>query len=346
MMKHMQLTVALAAGATLAVLSPAHAQKSVADFYKGRTVTMIVASSAGGGYNAYGRAIAKHIAKHIPGNPTMIVKNMPGAGGRKATAYLANVAPKDGSVILGTQPGALVEPVLGDAKKIKYDPSKFGYVGSAAGFTTVCLVRSDLSVKSFADLQKKEVVFGGDQLGSTTHDHANLFRNVAGAKIKLVKGYKGTKNLVLAIQQKEIGGFCGYAWASLMSRAPHLVTDNIVNLIVQFGLQPHKAATAAGLPPIWDFIKDPVKKQVAELIAAQQVFGRPYIVAGGVPADRLAALRAAFDATMQDPAFLADMKKSRLDVSPTPGAEFEGLVRKMFDAPKNIQNMARAAISK
>ena len=345
-MKHMLLTVALAAGATLAVLSPAHAQKSVADFYKGRTVTMIVASSAGGGYNAYGRAIAKHIAKHIPGNPTMIVKNMPGAGGRKATAYLANVAPKDGSVILGTQPGALVEPVLGDAKKIKYDPSKFGYVGSAAGFTTVCLVRSDLSVKSFADLQKKEVVFGGDQLGSTTHDHANLFRNVAGAKIKLVKGYKGTKNLVLAIQQKEIGGFCGYAWASLMSRAPHLVTDNIVNLIVQFGLKPHKAATAAGLPPIWDFIKDPVKKQVAELIAAQQVFGRPYIVADGVPADRLAALRAAFDATMQDPAFLADMKKSRLDVSPTPGAEFEGLVRKMFDAPKNIQNMARAAISK
>ncbi|MGB0629419.1 MAG: Bug family tripartite tricarboxylate transporter substrate binding protein [Alphaproteobacteria bacterium] len=336
------LTGALLTGLAASAL----AQETPAEFYKGKTLTMIVASSAGGGYNAYGRTIAKHIVKHIPGNPTMIVKNMPGAGGRKATAFVANVSPKDGTVILGTQPGALVEPVLGDPKKIKYDPSKFGYVGSAAGFTTVCLVRSDLPVKTFADLQKTEVIFGGDQLGSTTHDHANLFRNVAGAKIKLVKGYKGTKNLVLAIQQKEIGGFCGYAWASLMSRAPHLVKDKVVNLIVQYGLSPHPAATKAGLPPIWDYIKDPEKRKIAELIAAQQVFGRPYITAAGVPADRLAALRAAFDATMKDPEFLADMKKSRLDVSPTSGAEFEGLVQKMFKAPAGIQKKARAAISK
>lgn len=339
-------TISIAtAVAAVGVSGPAYSQTTVADFYKDKTVTMIVASSAGGGYNAYGRTIAKHIPKYIPGNPTIIVKNMPGAGGRKATAYVAKVAPKDGTVILGTQPGALVEPVLGDPAKIKYDPATFGYVGSASGFTTVCLVRSDLSVKSFADLQRTEVVFGGDQLGSTTHDHANLFKNLAGAKIKLVKGYKGTKNLVLALQQKEIGGFCGYAWASLMSRAPHLVKDKVVNLIVQYGLKPHPEATKAGIPQIWGFIKDPESRAAAELIAAQQVFGRPYIVADGVPADRLAALRTAFDKTMKDPAFLADMKKSRLSVDPTSGAEFEELVRKMFTAPKSVQTKARAAIS-
>ena len=340
------VTAVTTIAALAASQSAALAQGSVAEFYKGKTVTVNVAASPGGGYTAYARNIARHIAKHIPGNPTVIVTNMPGAGGRKATAYLANAAPKDGTYMLGTQPGALVEPLLGKADRVRYDPMKLGYVGSAAGYTTICIIRRDSAVKSFKDLQSKEAIFGGDQLGSTTHDQALMFKNLAGAKIRLIKGYKGTKNLVLALQQKEIEGFCGYAWASLMSRAPHLVKDKIVNLIVQYGLEPHPAATKAGVPPIWDYIKDPESRKVAELIAAQQVFGRPYVTPPGVPAERLAALRAAFDATMKDPGFLADMKKSRLDVSPASGAKVQELLRNMFTAPAAIQQKARDAISK
>lgn len=336
----------LAIAPALMLAVPAAAQDKVADFYKGKTVELIVAAGPGGGYSAYARTLAKHMSQYIPGQPKIIIKNLPGAGGRKATAFLANAAPKDGRVMLGTQPGALVEPILGNPKRVKYAPLKFGYVGSTAGFTTICLIRTGSPVKTFGQLLKTEVVFGGDQLGSTTHDHAMMFKNLVGAKIKLVRGYKGTKRLVLALQQKEIDGFCGYAWASMMSRAPHLVTDKLVNLVVQFGLEKHAEATKAGVPSIFDFVKDPKNKKVLELFAATQVFGRPYIVPAGVPADRLAALQAAFGKTMTDEGFLADMKKLRLDVTPTSGPRVTELLRNIFNAPADIQKLARDSITK
>lgn len=248
--------------------------------------------------------------------------------------------------MLGTMPGSLVEPILGDPKRVKYHPLKFGYVGSASGFTTMCLVRHEHPAKSFKDMMKTQVIMGGDQIGSTTHDQANMFRNLVGAKIKLVKGYSGTKNLVLAIQQKEIDGFCGYAWASLMSRAPHLIKDKIVRLVVQFGLDPHPAATKAGIPPVWDFVKDKKKIAALKLLASTQTFGRPYIVPANVPKARLAALRAAFDATMKDPAFKKDMAKSRLSIQPTSGARVQKLIENIYHSDAATQKLARWAISK
>ena len=338
---------ALCAAAVAMALPVAGTTQAVADdFFVGKQLTMTIASRPGGGFNAYGRALAKHIVKHIPGNPTMIVKNMPGAGGRKATAWLDKIAPKDGSNMLGTMPGSLVEPILGDPKRVKYKPLEFGYVGSASGFTTLCLLRTDNKAKSFADMMKMQVIYGGDQIGSTTHDHANMMRNLVGAKIKLVKGYSGTKSLVLAVQQKEIDGFCGYAWASLMSRAPHLVNDKVVRLVVQFGLDPHKAATKAGIPQVWDFVKDPKKVAALKLLASTQVFGRPYIVPAGVPKARLDVLRTAFDATMKDPAYLKDMTKSRLTVDPTPGARVQQLIRDIYTSDADTQKLARWAIAK
>jgi len=337
--------VALAAALPLLGIVAA-GQAPAADFYAGRQITVVIAAGAGGGFTAYGRTLAKHMPKYIPGNPTMVIKNMPGAGGRKATDWIDKIAPKDGATILGTQPGALVEPILGNPKRVKYKPLELSYIGSIAGFTTLCLVRADHKVQSFADLQKTQAVFGGDQLGSTTHDHANMMRNLAGARIKLVKGYSGTKTLVLAIQQKEIDGFCGYAWASLMSRAPHLVRDKVVNLVVQFGLKNHPAATKAGVPPVWDFVKDKKDADALRLLASVQVFGRPYIAPPGVPAERIATLRKAFDATMKDADFLAQMKKLRLDVTPTSGDQVQKLIKDIFLAPKETQKRARWAISK
>src|SRR5690606_29369126 len=203
-----------------------------------------------------------------------------------ATAWMDKVAPKNGSAFLGTQPGALVEPLLGDPERVKYEPLKFGYVGSASGFTNICLTRVDSKVKTFADLLKTEIVFGGDQLGSTTHDHSLMMKNLVGAKIKLVKGYAGTKNLVLALEQKEIDGFCGYAWASIMSQAPHLVLENKINILVQFGFDPVADLTKRGVPQIWGFVKGEENKKALEMHAAIQVFGRPYITPAGVPKAR------------------------------------------------------------
>ena len=315
------------------------------EFYTDKQLVLTIASRPGGGFNAYGRNLAKHIVKHLPSGAAIIVKNMPGAGGRKATAWLDKIAPKDGSNMLGTMPGSLVEPILGDPKRVKYQPLDFSYIGSASGFTTLCLVRTDNPVKSFDQMQKEQVVFGGDQIGSTTHDHANMMRNLVGAKIKLGKGYTGTKNLVLAVQQKEIDGFCGYAWASMMSRAPHLINDKIVRVVVQFGLQPHGEMTKRGIPGVWDYVKDEKKRKALELLAATQVFGRPYIAPAGVPKARVEALRAAFDATMKDPEFLAAMKKSRLTVDPASGARVEKLIRDIYTSDPEIQKLARWAIA-
>jgi tripartite-type tricarboxylate transporter receptor subunit TctC len=324
---------------------PYAAADEVADFYKGRTVEVAVAAGPGGGFNAYARLVAKHMGGHVPGKPNMIVKNMPGGGGRLATAWVDKVAPKNGAAFLGTQPGALVEPLLGEPDRVKYDPLKFGYIGSASGFTNICLTRAESPVKTFADLQKTETVFGGDQLGSTTHDHALMMKNLAGAKIRLVKGYSGTKTLVLALEQKEIDGFCGYAWASIMSQAPHLVKEKKINILVQFGLEPHAEMTKRGIPQIWDFVNDAENRKALELHAAVQVFGRPYIAPPGVPKARLAALQKAFMATMDDPAYQADVKKSRLDHDPASGERVKKLIADIFAQPAAVQKKARWAIT-
>ncbi len=341
----MYRTVATTVAACLAFgIAPATADE-VADFYKGRTVELAVAAGPGGGFNAYARLVAKHMTKHLAGNPTIIVKNMPGGGGRLATAWIDRVAPRNGAAFLGTQPGALVEPLLGDPKRVKYQPLQFGYVGSASGFTNICLSRKEAPVKTFADLQKTRIVFGGDQLGSTTHDHALMMKNLVGARIKLVKGYAGTKNLVLALEKGEIDGFCGYAWASIMSQAPHLVTENKINILVQFGFDPVPELTKRGVPQIWGFVKDEETRKALELHAAVQVFGRPYITPPEVPPARLAALQTAFMATMNDPAYQADVKKSRLDHDPASGERLKKLITDLFQAPAAVQKKARWAIT-
>ena len=335
----------LTVAAALAGLAQAAAAQDPAQFYKGRNVDIIVASPPGGGFDAYARILARHMGRHLPGAPNFIIKNLVGAGGRNATTFLAEVAPRDGSVILSNQPGALVEQVLGDAKGILYDPLSFKYIGSLESFTALCLLRTDATVKSYAELMQTPAIFGGDQIGSTTYDHTLMFKNIGGAKMKLVTGYQGTTDLVLAVKRKEIEGFCGYAWSSLFSRSPDLINDRIVRMIVQLAITPHPEAAKAGVPIIWDFVKDETNRKAIELIATVQEFGRPFLVHGAVPADRVAALRAAFDATVKDPEYDAEIRKTQLDNSPITGAKVEELLRRVIDAPKEIQAKARWAIS-
>lgn len=334
-------TVLLAAAL---IAAPAAAQDA-ATFYKGRNLDIIVASPPGGGFDAYARIIARHMPKYMAGPPNFVIRNMPGAGARNATTYLADVAARDGSVMLANQPGALVEPILGDPKQVLYKPLEFQYIGSAEAFTSLCLMRTDSPVKSFAELHEKEAIFGGDQIGSTTHDHTLMFKNLSKAKIKMITGYKGTSDLVLAIQRKEIEGFCGYAWSSLFARSPDLVNKGITRMINQIALTPHPEAAKAGVPMALDFVKDPLDRKAMELIATVQEFGRPYLVHAAVPADRVAALRSAFDATMKDKDYIEEVEKAKLDVSPRTGAQVHELLRKVLEAPKDVQARARWSIS-
>ena len=337
--------VLLGLAAASALLPASASAQDPATFYKGRNLDIVVSSPPGGGFDAYARIIARHLPKHMPGSPNIVVRNMPGAGARIATTYLADVAARDGTVVLANQPGALVEPILGDPTKVGYDPLKFQYIGSAEAFTSLCLMHSDSAVKSYAELHEKEAIFGGDQIGSTTHDHTVMFAKLSKAKMKMTSGYKGTADLVLALQRREIDGFCGYAWSSLFARSPDLVNKGTARIINQIALTPHVEATKAGVPNALDFVKDPLDKQAMELIATVQEFGRPYLVNGAVPADRVAALRAAFDATMKDKDYVEEVLKARLDVSPRTGAQVTELLRRVIQAPKHVQERARWSIT-
>lgn len=314
-------------------------------FYAGRNIDFVVASPPGGGFDAYARIIARFMPKYVPGSPTIVIRNMPGAGGKTAVAYLADVAPRDGTSIVAAQPGALVEQILGDPTTVKYNPLQFQYIGSAEAFTALCLMRTDSEVKSYAELHEKTAVFGGDQIGSSTHDHTVMFAKLSNAKIKMVTGYAGTTDLVLAMNRKEIDGFCGYAWSSLFSRSPDLVNKGTAHIINQLALNPFAPATEAGVPNALDFVKDPLNKKAMELIATVQEFGRPYLVHGSVPPDRVDVLRSAFDKTMKDPDYIAEIQRVGLDLSPRTGIEVAELLGRIFHAPKDVQEKARWSIT-
>ena len=301
---------------------------TAASFYEGKTFTIYIGSSPGGGYNRYARTVGHHIARHIPGNPGIVFVNMPGAGSRKLASWYANIAPKDGLNLAAIFPGAVLEPLLG--KKGKYDPLTFNYIGSANAITLTCVTTVKSGFLKYEDLQKREIIMGATQRGSPIHDFTSILYNLAGAKVKLVKGYKGSKEITHAVETGEIQGICGYGYSSLMSAKGYWVRDKIVNIIMQASLKPNKTMDKMGVPTVWDYIKDPDDRELVENFMAQMVFGRPYVMTPDAPADRVALIREAFNKTVEDPAFLAEAKKVRIDVEPATGEEVQKLVTKMY----------------
>jgi tripartite-type tricarboxylate transporter receptor subunit TctC len=343
------MRVAIVAAIAAALVSPgAYAQHkdqdSVGGFYKDRKISVYIGSDVGGGFNAYARTVWRHMPKYIPGNPTPIFLNMPGGGGRKVTGYVAAVAPKDGSAIGASQPGSITEAVLGDPKNVKYDPQTFGYIGSAESSDYMCLARKDAPVKKLMDARDHEFIIGGDSKGSSLSDIGHIIKNVLGLKFKIVNGYKGSHDVVMAIERGELQGMCGYGWSPLMSQAGFLVRENKVNLLVQFAVKGYPEPTKMGVPMIWDFVKTEEQRQIFELATAQQIFGRPEFLPAGVPRERLMVLRRAFDKTMVDPGYQADAKKQHLELSPATGEEVEAAVTRIFSAPPELAAKTRAAL--
>ena len=338
----------LAAAAIAAVLAGGAAQAQapdpVAGFYRGRNVTLLIGSSPGGGYDLYGRLIARFIGRHIPGNPQVIVQNMPGAASNVAAAYVYNVAPKDGTVMGAIFMGAVVDPLFGEAKRSTHDTAKFNYIGNANSDAYVCLIRTDAGVNSLSDVFDKEIVMGASAEGASTRDFPSLLKNLLGVKFKIVAGYPGTREINLAIEKGEVQGGCGETWSSVAATYPAWFRDKLVKPLVQESNVGYPELDRMGVPLSKEFAKTPEQKQILDLVYSQTTFGRPYVVAPGVPQERVDALRKAFMATMTDPELVAEAKRINLDIAPIPGEELQVLIAKLYATPQEVVDKAKAAL--
>jgi tripartite-type tricarboxylate transporter receptor subunit TctC len=334
---HVSLTAA-AAGAGIA--APALA----ADYYAGKTIELVVGGDAGGGYDIYARAVARHLGQHIPGNPTVVVKNMPGAGSTRAGIYISTVAPKDGSSVGAMMPGAIMAPLLEDRPVAQFDPTKVIYIGTADSGVRVCLSFHNSRIKTFEDAQKERSKAGATAAGGATRDYALLHNRTAGTKFDVVAGYKGTTEIALALERGEVDGLCGWDWSSVKSQKADWLRDKKVNVLVQVALDPEPELTRLGVPQIWNYVTGEENRKIAELVVSQQVFMRSYIVPPGTPAEQVGILRKAFDETVKDPQFLADAEKMQLSITPISGVKVQALIERLYATPKDLIERARHVI--
>jgi tripartite-type tricarboxylate transporter receptor subunit TctC len=312
----------------------------VEEFYKGRTVSLIIGYSVGSGYDIYARLLARFIGKYIPGNPAVIAQNMPGAGSLKAAMYVHGVAPKDGSVIATIGRSAPIEPLLGDAQ---FDGRSFTWLGSIASNSSLCTSWHTTAIKTWQDAMSKPFALAGEGSGSDPDNFARILKNVFGAKVKLVTGYPGGTEMNLAIERGEVDGRCGWSWDSIKSTRPDWLRDKKINLLAVFSLQ-RAADIPADVPLIGDLARSDEQRQILGVHLAGQALGRPFFTSPGVPADRKAALRAAFDATMKDPDFVAEIAKVKLEVNPASGAEIDRLLAEVYAMPKDVIEKAKQAV--
>jgi len=331
----------LAAFLALAVVISARADE-VADFYRGRSVTLFIGYSAGGGYDAYGRVLARHLGKHIPGGPSVVVQNMPGAGSLRCANFLYNLAPRDGTAIGHFSRGLAMEPLIGTSPT-QFDARRFGWLGSGTDEVSIFVTWHSSAVKSWDDALIKPFTVAGEGSGSDPDVFSAVLKNAFGARLKLVSGYPGSAEVALAIERGEVDGRVSWSWSSLKLLKPDWVAGQRVNFIVQLAL--NKSQELAQAPLILDFADTERKRQILRLVLSRQPMARPFAAPPGLPQDRLRALRKAFDATMADPEFLAEAKHRGLEVNPVSGSEIDRLVDELYSTPPDIVAETRRMIS-
>jgi tripartite-type tricarboxylate transporter receptor subunit TctC len=324
--------------AAIVAYAPAWAA-APAEFYKGRTVSIIIGYSAGGGYDLYARVLAQHLGKHIPGNPNVIPQNMPGAGSIKAAAYVFSAAPKDGTVIGTFARGMAATALIGQAP---FDARKFTWLGSATKDVTLCISWGPSPIKTWNDALTKQFTAGGEGPAGDPDMFAKLYKNVFGAKIKLATGFPGTTDITLAMQRREVDGLCGISWSTVKSRYGNWVKEKKINFLIQAA--PKRAPDLPDVPFAADFAKTTEQKQILDFAIANEVLARPFVAPPNIPEDRKAILRAAFDATLRDPAFLADASKTMIDIDPVSAAEAEAVVAYLYALPKDVIAKAARAV--
>jgi tripartite-type tricarboxylate transporter receptor subunit TctC len=335
--------VVLALAAACLIPGPAQAQDAAEQFFRGKTINIYVGSSAGGGYDTYARLLARHFGRHIPGQPTIVVQNMPGAGSNKAASFIFSVAPKDGTAIGAIFPGAILQPLFGDTT-VQHKPNESIFLGSANSDVYHCFWRSDAAAKSFREALDKEVILGASNEGGTTRDLPSMMINLAGAKFRIVTGYAGSKEIGLAVERKEVDGACGIGWTGFTTLYPHWFEKKLVTMTLQLSVKGHAELTKMGVPLAAEFARSKEDRQAMELVLSQGVFGRPFVLPPGVPAERVEALRKAFMAAMADPALLSDAKKANLDLEALSGGDLQSLVASLYALPPSIVERAKQSM--
>jgi tripartite-type tricarboxylate transporter receptor subunit TctC len=328
------------AGAALAACAGSFAAEAQ-DFYAGKTITIIVSTGGDDSYGYIARAFAQSMPRHIPGQPTMIVKAMPGAGNVLATNHLYNIAPKDGTTI-GTINNAIPLHQVLDGRGVHYDASKFNWLGSTGTYNSVAYVWHTAGVKTIQDVMKKEVVLGGTGAGSSIVIYPTVMNNVLGTKFKIVLGYKSVSEINVAMERGEVQARTG-SYADLHSEHQDWLDQKKVVLLTQIGSKPDKAVPA-GVPLVTALAKTDEQRQILKLIASPIGLGRPYLAPPDVDKDRVALLRTALAETMRDPGFLADMAKLKIDVDPVSGDEIAQVVNETIGASPEIIAKAKAAM--
>ncbi|MGE3246271.1 MAG: Bug family tripartite tricarboxylate transporter substrate binding protein [Beijerinckiaceae bacterium] len=328
-------------GLTVAALLAYAPAPAAAQEYKAKQVKMVIGFGPGGGYDRWARTIAQYIGNHLPGKPTVVSQNMPGAGSFVALNWLASIAPKDGSVIAAVARDAPLGPLTGN-KNARFDTLKLSWIGTPTSETNVCIAHKNAKVKSVEDLMKQELLVADTGPGTGTHVYPIVLREILGMKFKLISGYQSSSTAFLAMERGEVDGICE-SYDSVGNKKPDWIPNGTVKVLFQAGTAPEPHIKA---PYILDFAKTDEQKKALKFLYAGQGIGRPYVAPPGLPPAILKAMRDAFNATMKDPAFRADAKKQRLDVEPKTGEQLKQLVEEIYATPKDLVAKIGALIKK
>jgi tripartite-type tricarboxylate transporter receptor subunit TctC len=329
----------LGAYAALGLITPAQAQS---DFFAGKRITIIVGSESGGGYDTHARIMSRHFGKFLTGNPAVIVQNMPGAGSIVATNYLANVAPKDGTS-LGVIQRTMLTAKLARLDGVQFDPLQINWVGNLTTEVGMVVSWHNHRVKTAQDLFEHELIVGGAGVAADTEATPRLLNAVLGTKFKVVSGYRGNTNIMLALESGEIGGLGDWAWPNIKTRRPDFLRDRKINLIMQLGLEKLEDAPA-DIPLVMDFAKSEDDRKVLQLYFAQKQVARPVMAPPGVSPERMADLRLAFNAMVKDPDAMADAIRSGVEISATSSEDVGKVMALIAATPPHIAERLAEAI--
>jgi tripartite-type tricarboxylate transporter receptor subunit TctC len=337
---NLRLTVFACAFASGAMLLGTQVQAdAVADFYKGKQITLIIGGGPGDGYDTHARLLARHMNRHIPGEPQIVPQNMPGAGSLQAVNTIYNVSPKDGTAIGTAQRFITIMPMLG-MDGVRFDANRLTYIGSTGKETTLCLAWRGTGFDSIDDLKRREMLIGTMGRGTELTNFSQTLSKTLGVKLKVISGYGSSAQINLAIERGELNGRCGISYDSLRLTRQEWLDDRKIVPLLQIGLS--RVPELGDTPFLLDLIDDGAERAAVELLLAPSEASRPFFAPPALPADRTAALRAAFDATMTDAAFQADANKTRLEITPAGGAEIQALVDRITHASPEAIARARA----
>src|SRR5215831_19031621 len=334
-----RIAVSAGALAAIAIVTPAPAQPA-GESLAGRSVQMIIGFGPGGGYDLWGRTVGRYIGRHLPGQPNVVPQNMPGAGSYVAASYLYNVAPKDGTVLGIIARDAALGPLSG-APGARFDPTKLSWIGTPAKETNVCIAYHTAAVKTVQDLFRTQLIVGDTGPGTGTRSYPKALNELIGTKFKLVGGFPASSDVFLAMERGEVEGICE-SLDSIKIRRPDWIPTKTISVLFQGGAAPNPELK--DVPFVLDLARSEEQRRAIEFLYAGQGIGRPFVAPPDLPAERLKALREAFNATMQDAEFIAETKNSKLELAPEDGEHLAALITKIYATPKPIVDKVTSLI--